>query len=211
MSAGRGNDRQILFLFRHGETDWNREGRLQGHTDTPLNSNGLAQAAALAERLRDRRLDAVVSSDLARALSTARIVAEALGVPLIAEQGLREVSVGRAEGLLWEEAKARFGADLTERWYSDGTVAFPGGETGLDTLARGLAALRRFTAAYPYRRIGVSTHGAMLRQLVRHALPPDAPPVRIHNAALFILDYDPATNRLAVIDDAELPEPFDEL
>ena len=87
-------DQRILFLFRHGETDWNREGRLQGHTDTPLNATGLAQAEALSERLRPHRLDAVLSSDLARAWTTGQIVAEALGVPLISEPGLREV--GRA-------------------------------------------------------------------------------------------------------------------
>ena len=62
----------LLFLFRHGETDWNREGRLQGHTDTPLNLTGLAQAQALVERLRPHRLDAVMSSDLARAWTTGR-------------------------------------------------------------------------------------------------------------------------------------------
>ena len=66
----------LLFLFRHGETDWNRAGRLQGHTDTPLNATGLAQAAALVERLRPHYLDAVVSSDLQRAWTTGRIVAE---------------------------------------------------------------------------------------------------------------------------------------
>ena len=66
----------LLFVFRHGETDWNRDGRLQGHTDTLLNATGLAQAQALAERLRAHRLDAVVSSDLARAWTTAQILAE---------------------------------------------------------------------------------------------------------------------------------------
>jgi len=151
-----------------------------------------------------------VSSDLSRALTTGRIIAEALGLPVVIERGLREVSVGLAEGMLWEEAKARFGAELTERWYSDDDVAFPGGETGFETLTRGLAALRRFAESYPYRRIAVSTHGAMVRRLVKHALPSGAPPVRAHNAALFILDYQPATDRLAVIDDAELAEPFDE-
>ena len=94
------DDRRILFLFRHGETDWNREGRLQGHTDTPLNATGLAQAEALAETLRPHRLDAVVSSDLMRAWTTARIVAGALGLPLLADPGLRETNVGAAEGLL---------------------------------------------------------------------------------------------------------------
>jgi len=70
-------DRRTLFLFRHGETDWNREGRMQGQTDTPLNATGLAQAEALAHRLRAHQLDAIVSSDLSRALTTAQIVADA--------------------------------------------------------------------------------------------------------------------------------------
>ena len=122
-------DERILFLFRHGETDWNREGRLQGHTDTPLNANGLAQAEALADSLRPHRLDAVVSSDLTRARTTAQIVADTLRVPLFIEPGLRETDVGAAEGLLWADAKTRFSERLTERWYSDGDVAFPGGET----------------------------------------------------------------------------------
>lgn len=193
-------DRLTLFLFRHGETDWNREGRLQGHTDTQLNANGIAQAEALAQRLLAHRLDAVVSSDLSRALTTARIIAEILSVPVITDHGLREVSVGLAEGMLWEEAKVSFGAELTERWYSDDNVAFPGGETGAATLTRGLAALRRFAEAHPHRRIGVSSHGAMVRRLVKHALPLGATPVRARNAALFVLDYEPATDRLSLIE-----------
>ncbi len=197
----------MLFLFRHGETDWNREGRLQGHTDTPLNATGLAQAEALAGRLRPHRLDAVLSSDLSRALTTGRIVAEALGLPLASDPGLRETNVGAAEGLIWADAKARFGAELTERWYSDNDAAFPGGETGLATLTRGLAALRRFASAHPYRRIGVSSHGAMVRQLLKHALPPGSPPARAPNTALFILHYDPAANRLVLAaEDAPLAD-----
>ena len=193
-------DERILFLFRHGETDWNREGRLQGHTDTPLNATGLAQAQALAEQLQTHRLDAVVSSDLSRARTTAQIVAEALRVPLFIEAGLRETDVGTAEGLLWSDAKTRFSEGLTERWYSDGDVAFPGGETGIATRIRGFAGLRRFTTAQPYRRIGVSTHGAMLRQLIKHALPPGSPPAPVRNTTLYVLRYDPATARLVVVE-----------
>src|SRR5271166_6747038 len=125
-SQGAGME-YLLFLFRHGETDWNRAGRLQGHTDTPLNATGLAQAQALAERLRPHQLDAVVSSDLARAWTTARIVAEGLCVPLISEPGLRETNIGEAEGLYWPEVKSRFGEALTERWFTDDDAAFPGG------------------------------------------------------------------------------------
>src|SRR6201993_25712 len=194
----------LLFLFRHGETDWNREGRLQGHTDTPLNATGLAQAEALAEQLRTHRLEAGGSSDLLRAQTTARIVAETIGLPLFTEPGLREVDVGAAEGLLWAEAKTRFGEGLTERWYSDGDVAFPGGETGIATRLRGLAGLRRFTATHSYRRIGVSTHGAMVRQLMRHALPPGSPPASARNTVLYVLRYEPGTDRLLVVEKEEL-------
>ncbi len=190
----------LLFLFRHGETDWNREGRLQGHTDTPLNATGLAQAEALAERLRAHRLDAVVSSDLARAWTTGQIVAEGLGIPLIREPGLRETHIGEAEGLFWPEVKSRFGEALTERWFTDDDAAFPGGETGLETRSRGLAALRRFVDEQPYRRIGVSTHGAMVRQLMKHALPPGSPPARTRNTVLYMLRYEPIGERLSVID-----------
>ena len=190
----------LLFLFRHGETDWNREGRLQGHTDTPLNATGLSQAQALVERLRPHRLDAVVSSDLARAWTTAQIVADGLGIPLIREPGLREAHIGEAEGLFWPEVKSRFGEALTERWFTDDDAAFPGGETGLETRSRGLAALRRFVAEQPYRRIGVSTHGAMVRQLMKHALPLGSPPARTRNTVLYMLRYEPIGERLAILD-----------
>ena len=191
----------LLFLFRHGETEWNRAGRLQGHTDTPLNATGLAQAEALTERLRPHGLDAVVSSDLARAWTTGQIVAEGLGIPLIREPGLREAQIGEAEGLFWPEVKTRFGETLTERWFTDDDAAFPGGETGLATRTRGLAALRRFAAEQPYRRIGVSTHGAMVRQLMKHALPPGSPPARTRNTVLYILCYEPADERLVILDE----------
>ncbi|MBO0735541.1 MAG: histidine phosphatase family protein [Alphaproteobacteria bacterium] len=194
------HDERILFLFRHGETDWNREGRLQGHSDTPLNATGLAQARALAEQLLAHRLDVVVSSDLARARTTAEMVAETSRVPLFTERGLRETDVGAAEGLLWMEAKTRFGEGLTERWYSDGDVAFPGGETGIATRVRGLAALRRFAGTRPFYRIGVSTHGAMIRQLMKHALPPGSPPAPVRNTTLYVLRYRPACDGLIVVE-----------
>jgi 2,3-bisphosphoglycerate-dependent phosphoglycerate mutase len=209
MAAAAGSDRRLIFLFRHGETDWNREGRLQGRIDVPLNATGLAQAEALARGVAHHRIEAVLSSDLLRAWTTGRIVAEALGVPLFAEEGLRETSVGEAEGLFWAEAKTRFGEGLTERWFTDDDVAFPGGESGLETRLRGLAALRRFAAANAYRRIGVSTHGAMIRQLMRHALPPGSASARTHNTVLHILDYEPAADRLVPARPLDT-DPFDQ-
>jgi len=193
-----------LHFLRHGQTEASKANRFSGMIDPPLNATGLVQARALAEKLRPHRLDVVVSSDLSRARTTAQIVAEAAGVPLFTEPGLREVDVGAAEGLLWADAKPRFGEGLTERWYSDGDVAFPGGETGLATRMRGLAGLRRFTALHLYRRIAVSTHGAMVRQLMRHALPAGSPPVQARNTVLFVLRYEPAADRLMVVEREEL-------
>jgi len=114
------------------------------------------------------------------------------------------VQIGAAEGLLWADAKTRFGEGLTERWYSDGDVAFPGGETGAATRTRGLATLQRFAASHPCRRIGVSTHGAMVRQLMKHALPPGATPAPVRNTTLFVLLYEPSANRLIVVEREDL-------
>jgi len=84
-----------LLLVRHGETDWNAEGRLQGHTDRPLNDFGRRQAAALAERLADDDIDAVYASDLARARETAEILADRLGLAVVTDPDLRERNWGQ--------------------------------------------------------------------------------------------------------------------
>ena len=96
-----------LFLTRHGRTAWNHEGRFQGHTDVPLDDVGRAQASALAEALRGR-VEAVITSDLTRALETARIVASALAIPILAvSEDLRERGYGAFEGLTRAECIAR--------------------------------------------------------------------------------------------------------
>src|SRR5262245_65615545 len=97
-----------LLLTRHGETDWNREHRVQGHTDVPLNENGREQARALAERLVDVPLAAIYASDLARARETAEIVARRLGLGVVLDPGLREKNFGSWEGLTDVEIAERF-------------------------------------------------------------------------------------------------------
>jgi len=87
--------RRLLYVARHGETDWNVAGRWQGHTDVPLNDNGRAQARALAEGLRAHRLAGAVASDLRRAHETARIVAAELGIEVAyVDRELRERAFG---------------------------------------------------------------------------------------------------------------------
>lgn len=105
-----------LYLMRHGETDWNREGRLQGQKDIPLNENGIAQMQRLGEQLRDLPfcVDKIISSPLARAARSAEIIAEYIGFhkPIVYDGDFLERSFGKAEGVPWSS-----GIDLSDDAY----------------------------------------------------------------------------------------------
>lgn len=98
-------DAMKLILIRHGETDWNVEGRLQGATDIPLNEKGRRQAAGLALAIRDHSVNRIVSSNLTRAIETARVISHGLDTPFQIDARLRECTFGSLEGLLVAEFK----------------------------------------------------------------------------------------------------------
>jgi probable phosphoglycerate mutase len=156
--------RKVLYFARHGETEWNATGRLQGQTDVALNAVGRAQALLLASRLRGAGIVSVGSSDLAGARATAEIVARELGLAVsYVDAGLRERAYGVFEGLTLEEARARDPA----AWASlaDRQSAPRGGES-LDALAtRILGAAERAAGALDAPALVVS-HGRALRELV---------------------------------------------
>src|SRR6476661_9887592 len=105
-----------LLLVRHGETDWNADGRLQGHTDRPLSDFGRRQARQLAEELAEEKLDAIYASDLSRARETAEIVGVRLGLGVVIDPGLREKDWGTWEGLTGvERDRVEFVGESTER------------------------------------------------------------------------------------------------
>ena len=138
-----------LLLVRHGETDWNAEGRLQGQTDTPLNDYGRRQARALAEQLDGRPFDALYASDLSRARETAEIIAARLGLPVELDPDLREKNWGSWEGLTTTERDA---------------VEFVGESTEAHR-ERTLAALHRIAALHPDGSVLVVTHGGSIRRV----------------------------------------------
>ena len=119
-----------VLLIRHGETEWNRAGRWQGHADMPLTEIGRAQALALAAKLRElgEPFDAVYSSDLARARDTASAVAAALGVVAIDDPAWREIDVGRWSGSSRDEIRALY-ADEWQRIAAGEDLPRGGGET----------------------------------------------------------------------------------
>jgi broad specificity phosphatase PhoE len=95
-----------LTLIRHGPTEWNASRRFQGRSDLPLSDEGRVDARKIAAALRDEPIDAIYSSDLSRALETARFVAESRDIPILTDQRLREFDFGSWEGLTWAEIVA---------------------------------------------------------------------------------------------------------
>ena len=148
-----------ILLARHGETDWNIERRVQGHTDRPLNETGREQARALAEELAGEELDAVYSSDLSRAYETAKLVAASRGLEVRSLAALREKHFGTWEGLSDVEVLERFPNARRGAWGD--------GETTNEVAERVLGALRAIREAHPDGRVLVVTHGGPLRAVLR--------------------------------------------
>jgi len=148
-----------IVLVRHGETDWNRERRFQGHADTPLNGAGRGQARELADVLRGEELAAVYTSPLRRASETAEIVAAHLGLEARLLEGLREIDVGDWQGLTVDEVKERYPEGADVRWRS----GWPNGETHEDLSTRVLPALLGLERQHPGGRVLGVTHAGPIR------------------------------------------------
>ena len=154
-----------LLLVRHGETDWNRDGRWQGHSDTHLNDVGRDQARRVAMELHD--VDLVYSSDLARARETAEIVADVLAVPVRLDARLRERSFGAWEGLTGSEIEAAF-ADAHARWLAREGAGADDAEPFEAFSARVTSFLTEVLERHPGETVLVVAHGGSIR--VIHAL-----------------------------------------
>ena len=150
-----------ILLARHGETDWNREGRFQGHADPPLNRTGRAQAVDLSVALMAEQLAAVYSSPLRRALETADVVAASHGLEPVPLDDLREVDVGSWSGLTRAEVEERFPAQFA-RWLDYGQ-GWEDGETYEEMGRRAVDALLRVAAAHDGERVLAVTHGGPIR------------------------------------------------
>lgn len=153
-----------LLCVRHAESVWNASGRWQGHADPPLSEQGRADAASAARGLSDS-IDAIVSSDLARASQTAEIIGGVLGIDVEIDTDLREIDVGAWSGMTNAEIEERWPGSI-EGWRA-GTFAPPGSEDPrafLDRVVRGLERI----AARDHGRPLVVTHGGVIGRLERH-------------------------------------------
>jgi probable phosphoglycerate mutase len=158
-----------VLAIRHGETAWNLDTRIQGHTDIPLNATGVRQAAMLAAALAGEGLDAIYSSDLRRARDTADALARAVGLALTTDAGLRERGFGEFEGSTFEEIEQRW-PEQSARWRRREPNFGPDGGETLETFyARCVGTATRLAASHPGQTIALVAHGGVLDCLYRAA------------------------------------------
>ena len=166
-----------FIVVRHGETAWNAQTRIQGHLDSPLNEEGMAQALLLAERLAPEPFDHFYASDLGRALQTAQPLADRTGKQPIADRRLRERGLGVFQGLTSAECQRAYPEDYQRFHSRDPDHAMPGGES-IRELNRRIAALFEDLASrHSGERVVAVTHGGVLDALYRHVtrMPLDQP------------------------------------
>lgn len=185
-----------IYLFRHGETDWNKMKRLQGQSDVPLNEFGRELAVKTAEALRDVPFDAAFSSPLCRAAETARIILRDRGVPLVTDDRLKEINFGRWEGQAFADAKRDEGHPMynffrrPERY-----IPSPGAETFREVTARGSSFIKERILPLEGKcgNVLIVAHGAFNRALVNPiaGIPPeDFWRIGLANCAAIILSLE---------------------
>jgi len=166
-----------LIAIRHGETEWNSQGRFQGHLNSVLNAAGLAQAEALGEYLARERFDLLLSSDLGRALQTASAVAMRTGHEIVVEPRLRERRMGVFQGLTPDEVQARYPDEYARFRSHDPDYVIPEGESVRQLFERSVACFTALATRHAGLTLAAVTHGGVLAMLYRHAraMPLEAP------------------------------------
>jgi broad specificity phosphatase PhoE len=185
--------RSKIYLFRHGQTDWNKEGRFQGHTDIPLNSNGEQEANELKAFVNQLKPDMLVSSDLIRAQRTAQIINSELNLPIVTTSALRETHLGDAEGVYNFEIESLFGANALDQWSSIDIktlhFGFPNGETKKQVIDRVLNYLEGILRSKQVSQLAVSTHGGVIKRICHYIADLPHEKVPIKNCCLYELEF----------------------
>ena len=160
----------LFYLVRHGETEWNAENRICGRSDVPLSEAGRRQAKSLAERLKTIPFEALYSSPLKRALETARLISESVGLEPILDERLVELDYGQWEGKTLAEIMKNDPRTF-RAWDADpGQLAPPGGESGLEAQQRVVSFLDFLAAKHPQGHVLVAFHKTVCRLAICHAL-----------------------------------------
>ena len=162
--------RTQIIIVRHGQTEWNTQGIRQGHLDSRLTASGVAQAKALAQRLARERFTALYSSDLGRAVETAKEIAKVTGHEIIVDARLRERHLGIFQGLSGDDINAKY-PEVRQHMRTQGPgYVIPGGESMVQQVQRNIACLNALAAKHQGEKIVVVTHGGVVSAFFRHTL-----------------------------------------
>ena len=157
-----------FILIRHGETDWNIEGRWQGQADVSLNKRGREQAVQTARALAGMKFSAIYSSDLSRARETAEALASVTNLEVQFDVRLREIYQGEWQGLLVSEIQVRYPEKFQQRMTKPMSVVPPGGETALQVMERVVTALEEIRQGHSNETVAVVSHGFTIACLLTH-------------------------------------------
>ncbi len=182
----------IIYLIRHGETDWNLQGRIQGTTDVPLNDTGRQQARAVGRYLADRQdFERMYTSGLTRAAATGEIIAEHVDTPMVRDDRLREMDFGAWEGLTADELEKEFPSALRRVRSDPVNTPRPGGESTAEACDRILECMEDIAEETDQRCLVVS-HGGVLRALITHLLGMDLRHryrLSVDNASISVVEF----------------------
>lgn len=211
-----------IFAFRHGQTDWNKEGRIQGHLDIPLNEQGRFEAARLALGLKRIPIGLILSSDLSRAVNTSELLLERANregwhprIPIISDERLREVNLGALQGLTHAEIHEKFGAELSgklgRKILSDEELRDLGSESVESLIGRVMGAIHEIVLRpelnqSPELSLGLSTHGGVLRRLLHWSGGIEHLRFPIPNAVFFRFRYSTTDRSLKFIPETSFPQ-----
>ena len=169
-SAQIGRKMALFYFVRHGEATWNAEERVCGSTDVPLSDVGRNQARELARRLRPVLVDALYSSPLGRALETARLIGEAVGLTPVVDHRLAELNYGEWEGRTFDEIKSAAPA-IYDAWDADpANLSPPGGESGVHLVERVTPFLADVAQRHPRGNVVVVCHKTVCRLVACHLM-----------------------------------------
>ena len=195
-----------LYLIRHGQTDWNVAGKIQGCHDIPLNETGRKQAQYLAEGMRNRPVTHIYSSPQIRALETARAIAASQGVEVTTLPGLREVEFGDWEGMTWKEIEER-DPERYARWVATpAEVTPPGGESRAQIYERIGQAVNTIIKEAK-GDVAVVSHGAALVYTVSYMFRNEVGPhdeIIVKNVSITTVEYDRETGHFRMIQENDL-------
>ena len=182
-----------FYIFRHGQTDWNRAKKVQGATDIALNDTGREEAQALKKYFSRLPIEAVYTSDLKRAYETAKITF-ADNLDLINKTPLlREASFGEVEGMHIDELLSKYSTkfwDIHKGGVEDDDFSYPGGESRKEVRERLISFIDELRARSEHNTIALSTHGGALRSIIHHYLPEQSELIKIPNCVVYKITFE---------------------